>query len=227
MLIDTINYRLPDYIVSSAFVNLNDEKISKSKGTLLTANELLERFPKDTLRFYFTFFGPETHDTNCSVEEMIQCHNKYLVGQLGNFVNRNLGFINKKFDGVITEGIIDEEIRKITKNVYDTVGDAIERGEFRNALSQILDYISSANKYYDANEPWVKVKNEDLTEFNNITYTCVYMMSNIANLIKPFMPDASDKIKDMLSFADYKWEEEVINGDININNYGIIYERID
>ena len=53
------------------------------------------------------------------------------------------------------------------------------------------------------------------------------MMANIANLIKPFMPDASDKIKDMLSFADYKWEEEVINGDININNYGIIYERID
>ena len=44
--------------------------MSKSKGTLLTANELLDRFPKDTLRFYFTYFGPETHDTNCSVEEI-------------------------------------------------------------------------------------------------------------------------------------------------------------
>ena len=221
------NYRLPDYIVSCAFVNLNDEKMSKSKGTLLTANELLERFPKDTLRFYFTYLGPETHDTNCSVEELIQCHNKFLVGQLGNFVNRNLGFINKKFDGVITEGEIDKEVRKATKEAYKSIGEAIERGEFRNALSQILEYISNANKYYDSNEPWVKVKNEDLTEFNNVTYTCVYMMANIANLIKPFMPDASDKIKDMLSFADYKWDEEVIKGNITIKNFDMLYNRID
>ena len=158
---------------------------------------------------------------------MIQCHNKFLVGQLGNFVNRNLGFINKKFDGVITEGEIDKEVRKDTKEAYKSIGEAIERGEFRNALSQILEYISNANKYYDSNEPWVKVKNEDLTEFNNVTYTCVYMMANIANLIKPFMPDASDKIKDMLSFADYKWDEEVIKGNITIKNFDMLYNRID
>jgi methionyl-tRNA synthetase len=53
------------------------------------------------------------------------------------------------------------------------------------------------------------------------------MMANIANLIKPFMPDASDKIKDMLSFADYKWGEEVINGDIKVKNYDMLYNRID
>ena len=52
-------------------------------------------------------------------------------------------------------------------------------------------------------------------------------MANIANLIKPFMPDASDKIKDMLSFADYKWDEEVIKGNITIKNFDMLYNRID
>ncbi len=221
------NYRLPDYIVSCAYVNLNDEKMSKSKGNLLTVNELLERFPKDTLRFYFTYLGPETHDTSCSIEEMIQCHNKFLVGQLGNFVNRNLGFINKKFEGIIKEGIVDKDIKEKTRKAYDSIGEAIEKAEFRNALSQILEYISDANKYYDSSEPWVKVKNEDLTEFNNITYTCVYIMANIANLIKPFMGDASSKIKDMLSFKEYRWEEEEPKGDITIKDLDILYNRID
>ena len=75
-----------------------------------------------------------------------------------------------------------------------------------------------------------KVLSKMLTKFpffihlyDYITYTCVYMMANIANLIKPFMPDASNKIKDMLSFADYKWEEEVIKGDIKVKNYYIVY----
>ena len=70
------NYRLPDYIVSSAYVNLNNEKMSKSKGNLISANELLEQFDMDTLRFYFTFNGPETKDTNCSIEEIIQVQMK-------------------------------------------------------------------------------------------------------------------------------------------------------
>ena len=102
------NYRLPDYIVSSAYVNLNEEKMSKSKGNLITVNELLDMFESDTIRFYFTFKGPEVNDMNCSLPDIIQTHNKFLVGMLGNFVNRNLSFVNKKFDGVITEGNIDK-----------------------------------------------------------------------------------------------------------------------
>ena len=119
------NLRLPDYIVSSAYVNLDNEKISKSKGNLITCNELLENFERDTLRYYFTAFGPETKDTNCSVDDIIQVHNKFLVGVLGNFVNRNLSFINKKFDGVINEGNIDEEVKKYTKETYNLVGELI------------------------------------------------------------------------------------------------------
>lgn len=220
------NYRLPDYIISSAYVNLNDEKMSKSKGNLISVNELLENYPSDTLRFYFTFNGPEVKDTSCSIEDLIQTHNKFLVGVLGNFINRNLSFVAKKFDNLITKGNIDKEVINKTINIYEEVGSLIEKGEFRNALNLVLDYISLGNKYYDENEPWIKVK-EDLKAFNDVTYTCIYMIANIANLIHPFMPDTSNKIRNMLNLGEFKWSVLDISGDIKINNTDLLFNRIE
>lgn len=220
------NYNLPDYIVSSAYVNLDDEKMSKSKGNLITANELLEMFDSDTLRFYFSFKGPETNDMNCSLSDIIQTHNKFLVGMLGNFVNRNLSFINKKFDGNIKEGKIDEKIKEITIKSYKLIGDFFEKGELKNATAQIFDYIAIANKYYDSRQPWVQVK-EDINSFNDTTYTCVYMIANMANMIAPVLPHASQKIKQMLELPEYKWQEAEISGDYKIQDLRILYNKID
>lgn len=220
------NYNLPDYIVSSAYVNLNNEKMSKSKGNLITANELLEMFDSDTLRFYFSFKGPETNDMNCSLTDIVQTHNKFLVGMLGNFVNRNLSFINKKFDGIIKEGNIDELIKSATEKNYKLIGEYFERGEIKNAVTQIFDYVALANKYYDSRKPWIQVK-EDINGFNDTTYTCTYMIANISNMIAPILPQASKKIKDMLNLADYEWKVAKLYGDYHIKNLQILYDRID
>lgn len=220
------NFRLPDYIVSSAYVNLNNEKMSKSKGNLITVNELLESFDSDTVRFYFAFKGPETNDVSCSIDDIVQTHNKFLVGMLGNFVNRNLSFVNKKFDGIIREGIVDEEIKRMTLETYKSVGESFEKGEIRTAVNQIIEYISAANKYYDSKEPWVQVK-ENVEEFNNITYTCTYMIANIANLIHPILPNASKIIKEMLNIDGLKWEEELIKGEIRLKEVKLLYNRIE
>ena len=132
--------------------------MSKSKGNLITANELLDMFESDTLRFYFSFKGPETNDMNCSIDDIIQTHNKFLVGMLGNFVNRNLSFIKKKFDGNITEGTIDEKIKEATNKTYHLAGEYFEKGEIKNAVTSIMEYVNLANKYYDSREPWKQVK---------------------------------------------------------------------
>lgn len=220
------DYNLPNYIVSSAYVNLNNEKMSKSKGNLITANELLEMFDSDTLRFYFSFKGPETNDMNCSLTDIIQTHNKFLVGMLGNFVNRNLSFVNKKFDGVIKEGCVDETIKNATENTYRIIGDYFEKGEIRNAVTQIFEYVALANKYYDSRQPWIQVK-EDINCFNDTTYTCTYMIANMSNMIAPVLPHASKKIKKMLNLPEYKWEETNIKGDYNIQDLQVLYDRID
>ncbi len=221
------NYRLPDHIVSSAYMTLNNEKMSKSKGNLITIDELLSIVTSDTIRFYLILYGPEKNDCNCSLNEIIQCHNKFLVGTIGNFVNRNLSFINKKFDGIIKEGKIDDNIILETKNVFNKVGSLIEKAELKQALNTIIEYAMLGNKYYDSNEPWVKVK-ENIDEFNNITYTCVYIMANLSKLLYPFTPNGSLKIRNMLSLdKNITWEEETISGDIKINNLEILYNRVD
>ena len=188
------NYNLPKLIVSGEYINMNDEKMSKSKGDLLTVNELVDTYGVDTIRYYMIANGPEKKDVNFTKTDLIQAHNKFLVGVLGNFINRNLSFINKKFDGIITEGNIDENIIEITKEKYEKIGSLIEKAELKTALDEVFDYISLGNKYYDESTPWIKVK-ENIDEFNNITYTCTYMMANIANFIAPFIPDTSLKIK--------------------------------
>lgn len=220
------NYRLPDYIVSSAYVNLNNEKMSKSTGNLITVNELLNMFDSDTIRFYFSFKGPETSDINCSIDDIVMTHNKFLVGMLGNFVNRNLSFISKKFDGKIVVGKIDEDIRKSTIESYKVIGESIEKGEIRAAVNGIIEYISLANKYYDGRLPWKQVK-DDINGFNDTTYTCLYMMANIANMIAPVLPKGSKKIKDMLGLEELKWSEEVPSGEYKIKDLDILYNRID
>lgn len=220
------DYSLPNYIVSSTYVNLNNEKMSKSKGNLITVNELLEMFDSDTLRFYFSFKGPESNDMNCSLTDIIQTHNKFLVGMLGNFVNRNLSFVNKKFDGVIKEGCVDETIKNATEKTYRIIGDYFEKGEIKNAVTQMFEYVALANKYYDSRQPWIQVK-EDINGFNDTTYTCTYMMANISNMITPVLPCASKKIKEMLNLPEYQWEAINIKGDYNIQNLQVLYDRID
>lgn len=220
------DYNLPDYIVSSAYVNLNNEKMSKSKGNLITANELLEMFDSDTLRFYFSFKGPETNDMNCSLSDIIQTHNKFLVGMLGNFVNRNLSFIGKKFNGHIQEGNIDKKIKEATEKNYKLIGEFFERGELRNAVTQIFEYVALANKYYDSKQPWIQVK-EDINGFNDTSYTCTYMMANMSNMIAPILPHASKKIKQMLSLPEYKWDEIQIKGNYQIQDLQVLYDKID
>ena len=113
--------------------------------------------------------------------------------------------------------IKNSKIKETTINLYNEVGLLIEKGELRQAIESIIEYATLGNKYYDENEPWVKVK-ENIDEFNNITYTCVYIMANLSNLLNPFMPSSANKIKNMLNLDEYKWEEYNLKGNLKINN---------
>ena len=220
------NYNLPNKIISSGYVNINSEKMSKSKGNLMTANELAENYDSDSVRYYLIANGPEKKDVNFSLEDYATIHNKFLVGVLGNFVNRNLSFIKKKFDSVVKVGKIDSNIIELTKGTYQKVSNLIEDGELRSAIETIMDYVTTGNKYYDENEPWNLAKN-NIDKFNDVTYTCVYMMANIANLIEPFMPNTSKKLSELLKTSNNTFEEIRISNDIVIGDLPLLFNRIE
>ena len=218
---------LPSYIISCEYVNMDNEKMSKSKGNLISINELLSLFPKDSIRYYMLANGPETKDINFTMDNFVQVHNKFLVGVLGNFVNRNCSYINKKFNGLVKQAKVDEDIIKLTCETYQKVGELIEKGKIRNAIELAIEYVNTGNKYYDERKPWIQV-NENIEEFNNTTYTCMYMIANISNIFAPFIPETCQKIKNKLQLnEEAKWEEIKLNGDIQIQNNDLLFERLE
>ena len=220
------NYKLPDYIISSEYLNFGDLKMSKSAGTGIFIKDMLEKYDSDTIRYYILANNPEKRDTNFKMDEFIQAHNKHLVGEYGNFVNRNLAFINKKFDGVVSTGKMDESIMNHIKDLYKEVGTLISKGELRSALDLIWSLVSDANKYYDEMQPWVLVK-EDIEKFNDVTYTCLNLMGNIANMLEPFIPKSSKKLKEMLKITTDNWNYVTVEQNLHLNNVEILFNRID
>ena len=220
------NINLPDYILSCEYVNMNNEKMSKTKGNLISVNHLISLFPKDSIRYYILSNGPETKDVNFSLDDFVQNHNKFLVGVLGNFVNRNLSYISKKFEGKIPNGKVDEKIKDLTFETFNKVGSLLEHGKIKQAVETAMSYVGAGNKYYDEQKPWVQVF-ENIESFNNTTYTCVYMMANIANLFAPLIPDTCKKIKEKLNLdSKFIWEPVEIGKDLIVMDNNLLFERM-
>ena len=218
--------QLPKHIISSEYVNMNEEKMSKSKGNLITVRELIQSFSSDSIRFFFLMNNPEKKDMNFNTEDLVNTHNKILVGGFGNFVNRNLSFLKKKFNGVVPEGKVDSDIQKLTEQLYDTIGTKIESGDIRSAVEEMIHYIQGANKYYDNGKPWILVK-EDPSAFADITTTCLYIMANMSNLFAPVIPDACLRLREILNLsAKETWNPVKIEKSLTLGECPVLYERI-
>ena len=217
------NYHLVDVIVSSEYLNINDEKISKSKGNGIPAIELVDKYQSDTLRFHLINNGPEKKDSNFTIDSLIATNNGELLNKFGNLVNRTL-----KFKGIeeLPNGVLDEEVKQKIIETYERVGNAIETLEFKEASDIAMQLVEYANKYYDEKQPWVQRK-ESIEEFNNTIYTCSVIIANLANIFEPFMPVASEKIRSYLGLGKPNWEFIKPKENIKLENIEPLFVRID
>lgn len=218
--------QLPTHIVSSEYVNMNDEKMSKSKGNLISVHDLAYNYPVDAVRFYTILFNPERRDVNFSIPEMIQTYNKFLCGGFGNFVNRNLSFLVKKFNGVVPEGQVDPQVKAYVEEQYRIIGQKIEDGELRSAAETMVEVIQYANKYYDEAKPWIAAK-EDLPRFGDITATCLYLMGNMANLFAPLLPVGTEGLRRILPLPSPAWAPVELPATFTLGDVAILYQKIE
>ena len=205
------NYRLPDKIISDEYITIEGEKLSKSKGNYITLRHLLDNYPVDAIRYYFSINNPETRDFNFTYEGFINSINGELLGKWGNFVNRTLQYINKSFDGKLNSNKVDEKIESKLKELYDVVGNDIDNGDTKDAISKIFDFINYSNKYYDENEPWNLAK-EDITKCEDILYNCCNIIFNINNLLKPFLFETTKKVEKYLNSNINSWNYQKLDG---------------
>lgn len=216
------NMKLPDKMVSCEYLNINDEKISKSKGNGITVLDLVSQYNIDSIRYYFISNGPEKKDSNFSLEEFKNVHNADLVNKYGNFVNRTLKFkgLNK-----IEISTLETEIGDKVKKTYNLVSDYIDKLEFRNATQEVVNLIEFGNKYYDEKRPWILYK-ENIQEFNKVIYNCTYIIANLANLLEPIMPASSKTLSEYLNINIEKWEPIEINKEIILEDIMPLFERL-
>ena len=216
------NYHLPDVMVATQYLNINSEKISKSKGNGITILEMIEKYSVDSLRYYMISHGPENKDVDFTIENYVSIYNSDLVNKFGNFVNRTLKF---KELTKIPYGIMDKQIDEQIKEKYKNISNYIENLEFKKACNEIIELIETGNKYYDERKPWIQRK-ENIEEFNNTIYTCANIIANLSNLIEPIMPETACKLRQYLNISNPSWEQIDIKEEIPLKDIGILFERI-
>ncbi|WP_079510170.1 methionine--tRNA ligase [Mesobacillus jeotgali] len=216
---------LPSHIVSNEYLTLEKRKLSTSRNWAVWVPDILERYDPDSIRYFLTINAPENRDADFSWKEFIYSHNSELLGAYGNLVNRTLKFIHKSFDGVIPEKTISKEIADGVSRLYDDTGRNVEEASFKEALETVFDFVRYSNKYFDQEQPWKQI-NENVEACKQTMADCVYIIGNLANILTPFLPFSSEKIKQMLSITKAGWCPLAVSPQI-LNAVEPLFKRID
>lgn len=218
-------WRLPDQLVSCEYLTLEGRKISTSKNYAVWVKDLLDNYHPDSIRYFLITNGPEKRDTDFTWREYINSHNGELLGAYGNFANRNLAFIHKYYSGRVPEGEIDAEIKSKITELYTSTGTRLENGAFKDVLDGVFEFVRAANKYFDAQKPW-ETRTTAPKECENTIFNCVQIISNLALLLKPFLPLSSEKLQKWLGLEE-GWEPRYVAPGFCIPETEILFERID
>lgn len=218
------HYHLPDEIVSSEYLTLEGKKISTSNNHGIWVKDLIGHYQPDAFRYFLIANGPEKRDTDFSWHEFNKSINGELLGAYGNFINRNLAFITKSFASKVPKSIVDIGIKEGLNELYQSIGEKIEKQQFKEALNQIFDYIRSANKYFDQEKPWATL-NEDEEKCRHTLFNCIQIIANLAILLEPFLPFSSQKVIDWLGL-ERVWQYQEVTVGHQIPPTEILFERL-
>lgn len=216
---------LPTHIVSNEFLTIEQKKLSTSRNWAIWVPDILTRYHPDSIRYFLIANAPESRDADFSWREFIYSHNSELLGAYGNFVNRTLKFVEKSFNGKLPNGEVEVLFKEKIIQLYEEVGALIEMAEFKTAINKIFQFVRYANKYFDEQKPWIKIK-ANKNECANILATCVYIIANLAQVLNPFLPFSSERIQKMLRITEIKWSLIEYN-DLSLDEVEPLYERID
>ncbi|WBW94693.1 methionine--tRNA ligase [Oceanirhabdus sp. W0125-5] len=219
-------FKLPDSIISSEYLTIEGKKLSTSRNWAIWTKDFLSRYNSDSLRYYLLANGPERRDSDFSWKDFVNRHNGELLGAFGNLVNRTLSYIEKSFDNIIPSGKVNKEIQELTKNVFKSVGEKIENGEYKKSIEEIFSYVRYGNKYFDKETPWITFK-EDREKCNNTIHNIVYIIANLSILLEPFLPKSASEIRRELGINNIKWSEVNIEGLSDLKGVKKLFERID
>ena len=228
---------LPKQVFGHPWLLQGDGKMSKSKGNVLYADDLVSFFGVDAVRYFVLHEMPYENDGVISWELMVERMNTDLANTLGNLVNRTISMSNKYFDGVVEDKGITEEfdadLKSIVTDTKARVEKKMETLRVADALTEILTLFKRCNKYIDETEPWVLAKQEEKADrLATVLYNLTDSIMTGASLISPFMPATAENIAKQLNSSLREYQEldkfgQYPSGNKVTQNPEILFARLD
>ena len=195
---------LPKQVFGHPWLLQGDGKMSKSKGNVIYADDLVDFFGVDAVRYFVLHEMPFENDGVITWELMVERLNSDLANTLGNLVNRTISMSNKYFDGVVADkgvkGSVDEDLKAVVLSTQQKVIDKMEQLRVADAISEIFTLFKRCNKYIDETMPWALAKDEAQKDrLATVLYNLVESISIGATLLESYMPDTSEKILSQLN----------------------------
>ncbi len=211
---------LPKQIFGHPWLLQGDGKMSKSKGNVLYADELVDFFGVDAVRYFVLHEMPFDNDGVITWELMVERMNSDLANTLGNLVNRTISMTNKYFGGVVTdkgaaeteeERAVDADLKAVTENTPKVVDGKMNDLRVADAITEIFNLFKRCNKYIDETTPWVLAKDEAKKDrLETVLYNLIAGIKAGAVLIEPFMPETSGKILAQLGDGKVTEKPEIL-----------------
>jgi len=228
---------LPKQIFGHPWLLQGDGKMSKSKGNVIYADELVDFFGVDAVRYFVLHEMPFESDGVVSWELIVERLNSDLANTLGNLVNRTISMSNKYFGGVVNNSgvkeAVDEELISLTLETPKKVQEKMDKLRVADAISEVFTLFKRCNKYIDETMPWALAKEEDKkARLETVLYNLVESISVGASLLEAFMPDTSAKILAQLNAAkrdlnDMNEYGKYVSGTKVVEKPEILFARLD
>ena len=213
---------LPKQVFGHPWLLQGDGKMSKSKGNVLYADELVDFFGVDAVRYFVLHEMPFENDGVISWELMVERLNSDLANTLGNLVNRTVSMTNKYFGGTVTnKGVteeVDADLKAVTENTPVLVEKKMDELRVADAMTEIFNLFKRCNKYIDETMPWALAKDEAKKDrLETVLWNLIQSISAGARLLESFMPETSEKILAQLGDGHVVEKPEILFQRLDIN----------
>lgn len=227
----SLDIPLPKQIFGHPWLLFGNDKMSKSKGNILYADDLVKEYGVDAVRYYVLHEIPYANDGNLTNELLVERINSDLANVLGNLVNRTVAMGNKYFEGKVINPSVSDDVDNVLISMINELDKRVEVKmdtlEVGAALDEIFDLLRRSNKYIDETMPWVLAKDPNNSDrLQTVLYNLLESIRVSANLIRPFLPETADKILEQIGNTD----DSLKFNPSNTYNLGVatpLFKRID
>ena len=236
IMLHALGVEMPKHIFGHPWLLFGNDKMSKSKGNIVYADDLVNKYGTDAIRFYMVHEMPYAADGNYTEELLIDSINSNLANTLGNLVNRTIGMVNKYFEGIVENKNVNEEIDEDLKNqvlnLKNQVEENIDKFKVADSLENILEIYRRCNKYIDETMPWILAKDETKKDrLATVLYNLVESIRQTTVLLQAYLPETALKIFNQLNtkFTTYDTLDKFgyYESGTKVNTPEVLFKRIE